>query len=272
MLGIPVLPVKQRDSLRNEMIRYLLGAAQWKPIVARGEGMRRLTFFLLCGLWLIFRTVFAQQNLITGTVQGHVIDTSTAHLPIESVRVVLVAADGSETVTETDNNGAFEIVGLAPGHYLLSCYKDGHWDVVGKAITVIAGGNHDVSLRTAERAKTGAVRGNVVDTSTAQLPIKDVRVVLLAASGLKTEGESASNGAFEIVGLAPGRYLLSCYKKGYNDRVDKPVTVIAGGEHYVPIKMSAKEPPWLLLISLGAAAVLIVGIAIVVGLRDRSSD
>ena len=202
--------------------------------------MKRLTLLLLCCLWLISGVVFSQ-NLITGTVRGHVIDTSTTHLPIEGVRVVLVAADGSETVTETDNNGGFEMVGLAPGRYLLSCYKDGYWDVVGKPVMVIAGGNHDVSLRTAEHTKTGAVRGNVADTSTAQLPIKGVRVVLLAASGLETEGETASNGEFKIVGLAPGRYLLSCYKKGYGDRVNKPVTVIAGGEHYVPIKMSRKS-------------------------------
>ena len=233
--------------------------------------MKRLTLLLLCCSWLISGTVFSQ-NLITGAVRGHVTDTSTTQLPIEGVRVVLLAADGLETVAETDNNGAFEMIGLAPGRYLLSCYKDGYWHVVGKPVTVIAGGNHDVSLRTAEHAKTGAVRGNVVDTSTAQLPIKGVRVVLLAASGLEAEGETASNGEFKIVGLAPGRYLLSSYKKGYGDRVDKPVTVMAGGEHYVPIKMSAKEPPWLLLICLGGAAVLIVGIAIVVGLRDRSSN
>ena len=234
--------------------------------------MKRLTLLLLCCLWLISGTVFSQQNLITGAVRGHVIDTSTTQLPIEGVRVVLVAADGSETVTETDTNGTFEMVGLGPGRCLLSCYKDGYWDLVDKPVMVIAGGNHDVSLRTAEHAKTGAVRGNVVDTSAAQLRIKGARVVLRAASGLETEGETASNGEFKIVGLVPGRYLLSSYKKGYGDRVDKPVTVMAGGEHYVPIKMSAKEPPWLLLICLGVAAVLIVGIAIVVGLRDRSSD
>ena len=233
--------------------------------------MKRLTLLLLCCSWLISGTVFSQ-NLITGAVHGHVTDTSTTQLPIEGVRVVLVDADGSETVAETDNSGAFEMVGLAPGRYLLSCYKDGYWHVVGKPVTVIAGGNHDVSLRTAEHAKTGAVRGNVVDTSTAHLPIEGVRVVLFAASGLETEGETAKNGEFKIVGLAPGRYLLSSYKKGYGDRVDKPVTVMAGGEHYVPIKMSAKEPPWLLLICLGVAVVLIVGIAIAVGLRDRSSD
>ena len=190
-----------------------------------------------------------------------------------------------KTVTETDNNGGFESVVMSliqrkgselssrcPVITYLSCYKDGYWDVVGKPVMVIAGGNHDVSLRTAEHTKTGAVRGNVADTSTAQLPIKGVRVVLLAASGLETEGETVSNGEFKIVGLAPGRYFLNCYKKGYGDRVGRPVTVVAGGEHYVPIKMFAKEPPWLLLICLGGAAVLIVGIAIVVGLRDRPSD
>ena len=238
--------------------------------------MKWLTLLLLCCLWLTSGAVFSQQNLITGTVRGHVIDTSTTHLPIEGVRIVLVADDGSETITETDNNGVFEMVGLAPGRYLLSCYKDRYWDVVGKPVTVIAGGSHEVSLRTAEETKTGAVRGNVSDTSMeripAELPVEGARVVVVAASGLETEGETASNGEFNIVGLAPGRYLLSCYKKGYGERVDKPVTVVAGGEHYVPIKMIAKEPPWLLLICLGVAAVLIVGIAIVVGLRDRPSD
>ena len=90
--------------------------------------MKRLTLLLLCCLWLISGIVFSQ-NLITGTVRGHVIDTSTTHLPIEGVRIVLADADGSETVAETDGNGGFEMVGLAPGRYLLSCYKDGYWDV-----------------------------------------------------------------------------------------------------------------------------------------------
>ena len=237
--------------------------------------MKRLTLLLLCCLWFISGTALSQQNLITGVVHGNVSDT-IAQLPIKGVRVVLIADDGSETVAETNKNGAFEMVGLAPGRYLLSCYKDRYWDVVSKPVTVIAGGNHEVSLRTAEEAKTGAVRGNVSDTSMdrvpAELPVEGARVVVVAASGLETEGETASNGEFKIVGLAPGRYLLSCYKEGYGNRVDKPVTVVAGGEHYVPIKMIAKEPPWLLLICLGVAAVLIVGIAIVVGLGDRPSD
>ncbi|MYE91497.1 carboxypeptidase regulatory-like domain-containing protein, partial [Candidatus Poribacteria bacterium] len=103
--------------------------------------MKRLTLLLLCCLWFIPGTVLSQ-NLITGVVRGHVIDTSTTQLPIEGVRIVLVDADGSETVTETDNNGAFEMVGLTPGRYLLSCYKDRYWDIVGKPVKVIAGGEH----------------------------------------------------------------------------------------------------------------------------------
>ena len=234
--------------------------------------MKWSTLLLLCCLWLISGVVFPQQSLITGTVRGHVKDTSTTHFPIEGVRVVLVADDGSETVAETGSNGAFEMVGLAPGRYLLNCYKDGYWNLVDKPVTVVAGGNHEVVLRTAERAKTGAVRGNVVDPSTAELPVAGVRVVLVAANGLETEGETTSNGEFKIVGLVPGRYLLSIYKDGYEDRTGKPVTVMAGGEHYMSLKTIKEEPPWLLLICLGVAAVLIVGIAIVVGLRDRSSD
>ena len=254
-------------AIYDRIIRCLPGTVQLRRVVGRGKNMKRLTLLLLCCLWLISGAVFSQQNLITGVVGGNVIDTSTTHLPIEGVRVVLLAADGSETVTETDNNGAFEVVGLAPGRYLLSCYKDGYWDVVGKTVTVIAGGNHHVSLRTAEQAKTGAVRGRVSDTSPGQLPIEGVQVVLLDAGGRKTQGETASNGEFKIVGLAPSRYLLSIYKDGYSERVDKPVTVVVGGEHFVPLMMTRKEPPWLLLICLGVAAVLIVGIAIVVGLR-----
>ena len=271
MWAIPMM-AKQRKSSSNRIIWYLLGAVQQRHIVDRDGNMKRSTLLLLCCLWLISGAVFSQQSLITGTVRGHIKDTSTTHLPIQGVRVVLVADDGSKTVAETDNNGAFKMIGLAPGHYLLNCYKDRYWDLVDKPVMVVAGGNHEVLLRTAEQAKTGAVRGNVVDPLTEELPVAGARVVLVAANGLETEGETAGNGEFMIVGLAPGRYLVSCYKEGYGDRVGRPVTVLAGATHYVPIKMLVKEPPWLLLICLGVAAVLIVGIAIVVGLRDRPSD
>ena len=121
-------------------------------------------------------------------------------------------------------------------------------------------------------ATTGTVRGYISDTSTAQLPIEGVRVIIVSADGTEFETTSDNMGEYQKSGIPPGRYLLSIYKDGYGDRTGKPVTVVAGGDHYVPLKMHKKEPPWLLLLCLGVAAVLIVGLAIAVGLRiDRPS-
>ena len=93
-----------------------------------------------------------------------------------------------------------------------------------------------------------------------------------------------NNGDYKIIGLTPGRYLLSIYKAGYGDRTGKPVTVVAGGgDHYVPLKMYKREliqsllqrkfvsSPWPLLLSL-----LCVGSAFalgyLIGRSGRRSD
>ncbi len=203
--------------------------------------MKRLNLILtLCSLWVIPVAVFAQEAT-TGSVRGHVIDASTTQLPIEGVRVVIVSVDGLENEAETDSNGEYEIIGLVPGRYLMSVYKKGYRGRRGKPVTVIAGGTHYVPMKIAEYATTGTVRGHV-DTPTAlQLPIEGVRVVIVGVDGLENEAETDSNGKFELAGLAPGRYLVSIYKEGYRDRVGKPVTVIAGGNHYIPLKMTKKE-------------------------------
>ena len=122
-------------------------------------------------------------------------------------------------------------------------------------------------MKMAENATTGTVRGNVIDTSEAQLPIQGVRAVIVGVSGLENEAETDSNGEYEIVGLAPGRYLLSIYRDGYGDRTDKPVTVVAGGDHYVPLKMTKielitlwqKKFGWLLILCLAVALGFIIG-------------
>ena len=38
-----------------------------------------------------------------------------------------------------------------------------------------------------------------------------------------------------------GRYLISIYREGYGDRLGKPVTVVNGGDHFVPLKMTKKD-------------------------------
>ena len=89
---------------------------------------------------------------------------------------------------------------------------------------------------------TGTIRGNIVDTTEAQLPIEGVLVVMVnVANGFEYETVTDSNGEYAKHGMPPSRYLLSIYKAGYGDRVGKPVTVVAGGDHYVSLKMTQKD-------------------------------
>ena len=93
----------------------------------------------------------------------------------------------------------------------------------------------------AQDTSTGTVRGNVVDTTTAQTPISGVRVVVVSTDGTENETTTDDVGEYAKTGLPPGRYLLSIYKDGYGDRTGKPVTIVTGGDHYVPLKMTKKD-------------------------------
>ena len=115
---------------------------------------------------------------------------------------------------------------------------------------------------------TGTVRGNIVDTSEAQLPIEGVLVVMVDVSASEHETLTDNNGDYKISGLTPGRYLLSIYRAGYGDRTGKPITVVAGGDHYVPLKMTKRagllsllgrqfnSAVWPFLLCVGSAFVL----------------
>ena len=87
----------------------------------------------------------------------------------------------------------------------------------------------------------GTVRGNIVDTTTAQTPIPDVRVVVKDIAGQEYEAQTDSSGEYERSGLPAGRYLISIYKDGYGDRTGKPVTIVPSGDHYVPLKMTKRD-------------------------------
>ena len=87
----------------------------------------------------------------------------------------------------------------------------------------------------------GTVRGDIVDTTTAQNPIPDVRVLIVNAAGAEFEATTDAGGTYERSGIPAGRYLISIYREGYGDRTGKPVTVVNGGDHFVPLKMTKKD-------------------------------
>ena len=119
----------------------------------------------------------------------------------------------------------------------------------------------------AQALTTGMIRGNIVDTTEAQLPIEGVRVVVVSSKGSEYEATTDSNGDYTLI-LTPGHYLVCIYKVGYIDRISKPVTVVAGGDHYVPLKMAKRaglmsllerqfnSALWPFLLCVGGAFVL----------------
>lgn len=72
-------------------------------------------------------------------------------------------------------------------------------------------------------------------------PIENVRVVIVAQGGTEFTTTTEASGYFEYLGIPAGRYLISIYKKGYGDRLGKPVTVVNGGNHGVSLQMVKKD-------------------------------
>ena len=92
-----------------------------------------------------------------------------------------------------------------------------------------------------EGVNGGTVEGKITDTGSQQNPIEGVQVKIVDINGTEYEATTDENGDYERTGLPAGRYLISIYKQGYGDRLGKPVTVVNGGKHYVPLKMTQKS-------------------------------
>ena len=87
----------------------------------------------------------------------------------------------------------------------------------------------------------GTVRGQIVDTSDKQNPIPGVEVKIVNVEGTEYTAITNIDGDYARIGIPAGRYLISIYKEGYGDRVGKPVTVVNGGDHFVPLKMTKRS-------------------------------
>ena len=83
-----------------------------------------------------------------GTVRGEIVNVPF-EVPIDGVRIVLQAEDGREYM-RTTNYGDYEFRDLPVGHYLLSLYKKGYRDWIGKPVTVVKGGDHNIPLKMVE--------------------------------------------------------------------------------------------------------------------------
>ena len=90
-----------------------------------------------------------------------------------------------------------------------------------------------------EAANGGTIRGTITDTTPAQNPIEGVEIKIVAQDGTEHTTKTDANGDYKKA-IPAGRYLISIHKEGYNDRRGKPVTIVNGGDHFVPLKMTEK--------------------------------
>ena len=89
----------------------------------------------------------------------------------------------------------------------------------------------------------GTLRGTIVDTTRAQNPIEGVEIKIVAQDGTEHTTKTDANGEYKKTGIPAGRYLINISKQGYGERIGKPVTIVNGGDHFVPLKMSKMGGP-----------------------------
>ena len=99
----------------------------------------------------------------------------------------------------------------------------------------------DVGFAQEDATSGGTLRGQITDITLRQNPIEGVEVKIVAQDGGKEwTTKTDADGNYKHARLPAGRYLISISKDGYNMSVGKPVTIIDGGDHFVPLKMVQK--------------------------------
>ena len=101
--------------------------------------LRRI-FFLLLAAALLISSAPAQQT--TGTVKGTLSDDSGAVIPAANVTLV---GGASTRTAQTQADGSYNFVGIAPGQYTVNATFPG-FTSVSKAVTVTGGGTIQVPL------------------------------------------------------------------------------------------------------------------------------
>lgn len=86
----------------------------------------------------------------------------------------------------------------------------------------------------------GTLRGQIIDATPARNPIEGVEVKIVGRSGQEWTVQTDANGNYECSGIPTDRYLISTSKEGYQSTSGKPITILNGGNHFVPLKMAEK--------------------------------
>ncbi|WP_242360130.1 carboxypeptidase-like regulatory domain-containing protein [Anaeromyxobacter sp. SG17] len=186
----------------------------------------------------------------TGTISG------TAAVPANQPGVLVVAepaAGGPGSSALADRNGDYAIFNLAPGDYTVQAYARGAVHAPRTA-TVAADAVTDVDLSLVSGAAGAKVTGQVslvnrgagTGTSVVLVVESTFDPALLRGEtppGLRAPGPSTApnlDGAFEIAGVPPGRYVaLAAFE---NDFLVRDPDVCQGGTELVHFDVTGAQP------------------------------
>ena len=90
-------------------------------------------------------------------------------------------------------------------------------------------------------ANGGTIRGMITDTTAEQNPIEGVDVKIYDQNWAHDfTAKTDANGEYKCSGIPAGRYLIHIFKRGYSNQHRKSVTIVDGGDHFVPLRMVKK--------------------------------
>ena len=85
--------------------------------------------------------------------------------------------------------------------------------------------------------KGATIKGEVTEVDADRTPIEGAEIKLVSSDNKEYIKKADANGKYEFTGIPQGRYTINVTKKGYRDRIGKPLVIIEGGEYYHAFKM-----------------------------------
>jgi hypothetical protein len=141
-------------------------------------------------------------------VSGRVIEEGT-NSPVAGAKVIFAFRGRSRLQTVTDEDGRYFFDDLEPGPWRLTVQKTGYPPSESVATYWVVAGE-SLEIATVTLAKGARVTGRIVDSRGTPLADINVRAVKPgAALDLMSEATRTNDrGEFQVLGLAPGRYLI----------------------------------------------------------------
>ncbi len=161
-----------------------------------------------------------------GILGGQVVDSESA-TPLENAIVRVERVDGKLRKTaKTDADGFWTIKGLPAGSYLAIAVKRGYereWyldeasrEDADEIELLDSGSNVNINFTLAELALSGSGISGVVMDESGEIPVEGAIVTMMPLDFAKPRrGVTGPDGSYEILGVTPGDYIISCRALNY---------------------------------------------------------